>query len=233
MTDRLCQPYHLVRSDRRTLSLSLDRRGELTARAPRRMPVSEIERFIEQKSGWLQKKRDQLARRAADAASYSLKPDACLPYLGKEVRVEFASVARPVLCDGVLTLPRRGDALTHALRWLAQSAEAYLPPRVRLWAERMRVDPASVAFGHAKRRWGSMTGAGAMRLNIALMLCAPELIDYVIVHELAHRVHPNHSAAFHAYVQSVLPDAAARREGLKAVAVNLELLRPDAKEERE
>ena len=64
-----------------------------------------------------------------------------------------------------------------------------------------------------------------MRLNVALMHFSPQYIDYVVVHELAHRVHPDHSPAFHAYVESVLPGAGQLRKEMKNLSGYLTLLR--------
>mgnify|MGYP003294350676 CR=1 FL=1 len=79
----------------------------------------------------------------------------------------------------------------------------------------------------AKTRWGSMKSDGSLRLNAALMHCPPPLIDYVIVHELSHRVHMNHSPAFHAHTEKYLPDARQRRAALKQCGAYLTLLRPE------
>lgn len=74
----------------------------------------------------------------------------------------------------------------------------------------------SITYTAAKRRWGSMRADGCLRLNAALMHCPMALCDYVIVHELAHIVHPDHSPAFHALVRTTLPDADALRVRMRA-----------------
>lgn len=156
----------------------------------------------------------------------ALREGAELPYLGGTLRIAFYDDALPQALNGVLFLPCRGDPLTHALRWFTDNARERLIPRVTQWADCMAVYPASVAFGHAKMRWGSMASTGAMRLNIALLHCPPANVDYVIVHELAHRLHPDHSAAFHRCVASFLPNAPQLRAQMKDFAPYLSLLRP-------
>lgn len=218
--------YRLIRTDRRTLALTLDSQGALIARAPKGMPLGEIERFIQFKTPWIIQKQAALQRQAAAVQACTLNAGAKLPYLGGWLTVAYGANPRPVAQGGVLYLPQKGDPLRHALSWFYQSAQRELSPRVERWARRMKVYPQSLAFGHAKGRWGSMTSTGAMRLNIALLHCPPEAIDYVIVHELAHRVHPDHSPAFHAYVESVLPGGAALRKQMKSLSGYLSLLRP-------
>lgn len=224
MTDRPID-YRLVYSKRRTLGLTIDGEGVVIARAPAGMPLWRIESFIAEKTPWILKHQALITQRASLIGDCALNEGAELPYLGGTLKIAFCDEVHPKARDGVLLLPRRGDPLTHALNWFAENARERLLPRVALWADEMRVYPASVAFGHARKRWGSMSAAGAMRLNIALLHCPPANVDYVIVHELAHRLHPDHSSAFHHCVASFLPGAPQLRAQMKELAPYLSLLR--------
>ena len=82
----------------------------------------------------------------------------------------------------------------------------------------MGLQVKSIRYTAAKRRWGSMRADGCLRLNAALMHCPMELCDYVIVHELAHLPHPDHSPAFHALVRATLPHADALRARMRDFA---------------
>ena len=89
---------------------------------------------------------------------------------------------------------------------LAEQALTELPPRVRFFAERMGVTYGRITIRNQRGRWGSCSSAGNLNFNCLLMLAPPEVRDYVIVHELAHRKQMNHSAAFWEEVEKVLPD---------------------------
>lgn len=217
--------YELRRSNRRTLALTLDRQGRLIAHAPLRMPLRTIEAFILEKQDWIARKRQELSAAGSRMSGFSLEEGGCIPYLGGRVRISYDSVHRATMQDGVLTLPRTGRPAQHALNWLAEQARRELPAYVEKWSRRMQVYPTSLSFGYAKARYGSMTSDGRMRLNVALMHFPPQYIDYVVVHELAHRVHPDHSPAFHAYVESVLPGAGQLRKEMKTLSRYLTLLR--------
>lgn len=219
MTDLTAWPglsYRLIRSDRRTLSLGIDGEGALVVRAPRHMPLRGIEAFILQKRGWIEAKQAQAA--AVRLAPFVPEEGARLPWLGGELRLRPCAVPICVDFDGWLLLPRQGDPWTLLRAWRKRRAQEELGPRVHAWEDRMGLKARSVAYTCARRRWGSMSGAGALRLNAALMHCAPELCDYVIVHELAHIVHPNHSPAFHALVKTHLPQADGLRAHLRSAA---------------
>lgn len=217
--------YELRRSNRRTLALTLDRQGRLIAYAPLRMPLRTIEAFILEKQDWIARKRQELSAAGSRMSGFSLEEGGCIPYLGGRVRISYDSVRRATMQDGVLTLPRTGRPAQQVLNWLAEQARRELPSYVEKWSKRMNVYPTALSFGYAKARYGSMTSDGRMRLNMALMHFPPQYIDYVVVHELAHRVHPDHSPAFHAYVESMLPGAGQLRKEMKTLSGYLTLLR--------
>lgn len=98
---------------------------------------------------------------------------------------------------------------------LRQTAKALLPQRVAHYAAVMGVTPASVRITSAKTRFGSCSGKNGLCFSLYLMQYPQEAIDYVVVHELAHIRHHDHSPAFYAEVAKVLPDYKARTKLLK------------------
>ena len=94
---------------------------------------------------------------------------------------------------------------------LREEALRVLPERVRHFAARMGVSPASVRVTAARTRFGSCSAKNGLCLSLYLMQYPPEAVDYVVVHELSHILHKNHGPAFWACVAAVLPDYAARR----------------------
>ena len=98
---------------------------------------------------------------------------------------------------------------------LIRRAKEILPQRTSFWAERMGLYPTKIRITSARRRFGSCSSEGHICYSWRLMQYPPEVIDYVVVHELAHLKHMNHSPAFHALVAKYLPDHKARRALLK------------------
>ncbi|MCD8103830.1 MAG: M48 family metallopeptidase [Lachnospiraceae bacterium] len=98
-----------------------------------------------------------------------------------------------------------------------QAALSYLPQRVAYYAARMGVNYGRITIREQKTRWGSCSSAGNLNFNWKLMLVPPELLDYVVVHELAHRREMNHSPQFWAIVEKELPDYRERRRRLKEI----------------
>lgn len=98
---------------------------------------------------------------------------------------------------------------------LQQRAREILPARVEYYSRLMKLTPAAVKITAAKKRFGSCSGKNSLCFSCFLLLYPPAAVDYVVVHELAHIRHHDHSPAFHALVKQYLPDAEQRRKLLK------------------
>ena len=98
---------------------------------------------------------------------------------------------------------------------LAARAKRIIPERVAHFAPLVGVRCGNITIRSQRTRWGSCSSKGNLNFNCLLVLTPPEIIDYVVVHELCHLKEMNHSAAFWAHVERVIPDWAARRKWLK------------------
>ena len=107
------------------------------------------------------------------------------------------------------------------VRRLADEALSVIPPLVEKYARIMGVTYGRITIRNQKTRWGSCSSKGNLNFNCFLMLCDAELIEYVVVHELAHRKEMNHSPAFWAEVGKIIPDFKERKKRLKAVPIPL------------
>lgn len=114
------------------------------------------------------------------------------------------------------TSPRPEERFTEAeLRALAERLKSLLPERLQRWAALLGVSYGRVTVRNQKSRWGSCSAKGNLNFNCLLALAPPEVLDYVVVHELCHRKHLDHSPAFWAEVARVLPDYETRRRWLR------------------
>ena len=101
------------------------------------------------------------------------------------------------------------------IKELADRAVAYIPDRVAHFAPLVGVTYGRITIRNQRTRWGSCSSKGNLNFNCLLMLTPPEVIDYVVVHELCHRRQMNHSQRFWNEVARVLPDYAQQEKWLK------------------
>lgn len=92
------------------------------------------------------------------------------------------------------------------LRHMTEEARIIIPERVKYFAKIIGVTYGRITIRHQKTRWGSCSSSGNLNFNCMLMATSPELIDYVVVHELCHRKQMNHSPLFWKEVEEILPD---------------------------
>lgn len=107
------------------------------------------------------------------------------------------------------------------LNKLARLAGEVIPSKVAYYARLMGVTYGRITIRCQKTRWGSCSSKGNLNFNCLLMLAPPEVLDYVVVHELCHRLEMNHSAEFWRHVERVLPDYKTQRKWLKTMGGKL------------
>ncbi len=95
-----------------------------------------------------------------------------------------------------------------------------LPSRINHYAKKMNLHPSEIRYKRLRRRWGSCNSLGVVTFNTLMMQLSYEHIDYIIVHELAHLKHMNHSKEFHAFVGSILENEKKLRSELKEIRIN-------------
>lgn len=130
----------------------------------------------------------------------------CLEDGGVHITLAHENPAHPLLADELHTVLKL---------WFKKRARQIFPERVDFWAQRMNLTPRRVFVTAPLRQWGSCTAQNDIRLNWRLLLLPPEILDYVVVHELAHIPHKHHQPPFWACVASVMPDYLARRQTLR------------------
>lgn len=211
----MVQPDEIIRSNRKTLALSIDPFGRLIVRAPKNCGIERIFAFIREKEDWILRKKSETAGTGMrlppeDLHGYSflLLGETCKIFLDDKQNIRYEKE------NGRLYLPRK-NARKELTKGLKERAVEILTARTQSWAKRMGVDYASLTVNSAKTRWGSCSGKNDLRYSFRLLYTPMLIIDYVVVHELAHIRHKNHSRAFWAEVEKFIPDWKIRRAWLK------------------
>ena len=181
--------YILHRSHgRRRISLSIDERG-LRVGAPLRASLREIDNVLREHARWvLRKLADWTARRAPTRRWESGET---VFYLGLPLKLQIAAGPRAVLLAEPLLQVHTPDESPGAVaalaqHWLRGQALAHFQQRIEHFRTRITLEAVSVRLSNARSRWGSCHASGRISLNWRLIHMPPHLIDYVVVHELAH-----------------------------------------------
>jgi predicted metal-dependent hydrolase len=215
--------YHLRRSRRRTIGLTVDHRG-LRVGAPLRARMGDIERLIREHGRWVLDKLDSWQQRQA-ATQLDIREGTQIFLLGEPLTVGFCPQRqRGHHIDPAsrqLTLNTRQPPAEALRRALQAEARSLLAQRLAHHAARLGVPTPPLRLSSARTRWGSCNHRGAIALHWRLILMPLPVADYVVCHELAHLKEMNHGPRFWSIVASLCPDWQTRRRELRQIAEQL------------
>lgn len=211
--------FEVRRSSRRkTLELIVDRGGELVIAAPDDLEESVMSDFVREKRFWLYTKIAEKESRRHDVPPKEFVNGEGFPYLGRTYRLKLVDDqdAPLKLMNGRFRLRRElvADGRDVFIDWYTRHADAWLRSRVSEWAARMGVEAGGIDVRDLGFRWGSCSSSRVLNFHWATILLPVSVVDYVIVHELAHLTEPNHDEKFWMIVSSTLVDFADRKEWL-------------------
>ncbi len=208
------------------MTIRVKRDNSLSVSAPARTPRSEIMAFLLRRSDWVEDamEKNRISR------SHARSRISTIPYLGRELSTEVESgrTSGYRIEDDSVTFvvrgkwPQNGFIPPRLLEQFYRSeAKKYLQGRLDFYAAKMGLKVKTMRVKDVQSIWGSASVHGNVNFNYRLIFTPPEIVDYIVVHELSHFIHRNHSAAFHKEVGGILPDWYGRRKWLKENATLL------------
>jgi predicted metal-dependent hydrolase len=201
----------------RKAKLTIEADGSLRLRAATDVATEELTRFLASKRDWVYRKLAEKEVLQHDAVIKELVDGEGFLYLGRSHRLKLADDDGPVRLErGRLVLPStlasNGEA--RLIAWYQRCGEAWLRPRVGSWAERLRMEPGAIEVADLGHKWGSATAGRRVRIHWATLQLSPQLVDYVLAHELAHLREAHHGPAFWQLLARVMPDYDERKREL-------------------
>ena len=231
-------PFILRRSSkRRTIQIRINEEAQVLVAAPLRLEQNKIEGFIKQKADWIIEKRGKFEEHHRRLQKRKFEHSHEFLFLGKpyrllieedyvkRVHLKFDGDAWQVIVPTLSSIDER-QALIKAklIQWYRREAEEFLASRVFHYARLMGVEPKTIAVRTQKRVWGNCHyHTKTIHFNWQIIFSPKEVIDYVVVHELAHLIVPNHSANFWKNVEKILPDFKQHKEWLKKNSFDMTL----------
>jgi len=202
--------YELIRTKRKTIAIYVIE-GSIIVRAPVRTPVREIDAFVESKLLWIDKHIELWRKREEKRSAYKLDYGTAVLFLGNEYHINSGSG------DDIFCFPmglRTEQLRNRLIAFYKAQAQNIIVERVHYFSSLMGVRPSNIKIGSAKKSWASCSTSGRLIFAWRLITASTDAIDYVIVHELAHIKHMDHSYRFWNSVSEVIPDWKPRRKEL-------------------
>lgn len=186
---------HTVRKNMKRIILRLRKKHQIELSSSQ-VSNKKLEDFILSQKEWIVQQHLALKEPFLEGASFY--------YLCCAYTIRHHTLPLKIRGDTVYLNP--SNAKLQSDNFYKKTAQEFLPSRVEFWKNTMGLEFKSLRFHCAKRRWGSCNSNGVITLNPYIMKLSQEMIDYVVVHELAHLKQMNHSAAFYSIVQTYIPE---------------------------
>jgi len=221
--------YTIIRSNRKTLGLEIRPEKGLLIRAPKRISQQKIQEVIIKKSSWIIKKLEEVKEIKPEPKPLEFITGEEILYLGEYYKIkikEEKNCLRPkvlfkfdcflIIVDYNIKNEERRQIIRNALVvWYKNHAGLVINKRINIFKDRIGVEPALVRIKKQRKRWGSCSSMGNINFNWKLIMAPMSVLDYLVVHELAHLVHPNHSKEYWNLVELIISDYQDRQDWLK------------------
>ncbi|MCX8111387.1 MAG: M48 family metallopeptidase [Syntrophorhabdaceae bacterium] len=215
--------YRLIRSRKRkkTLSLKIDREGEVIIQAPYKTPLKEIDGFFREKIVWVEKKlAEHRAHKAKTNKIRGFEDGEGFFYLGYSYPLLFKdgkgfNGVRLVNGNFIIHRDFRDNAERFFVEWYKKTARELFQERADYYSKTLKLYPSGIKITSGLYRYGSCSGRDSISLSWRLIMAPLQIIDYVIVHELCHIKEKNHSYRFWNLMESIIPDYKERKKWLK------------------
>jgi len=221
--------YTLQRSQRKTASIYVERDGKVSVLVPEELSKAQIEELLESKRKWIYRNLAEWEDMNATRVHRDYVNGEGFLYLGRSYRLKLVDEqdAPLVLKDGYFCLLSNNGSAPNAdaafKNFYRDKGKCKIPERVAQYQARMGVEANAVKIMELKNRWASCTPEGNLNFHWKCMMAPASVLDYIVVHELAHLIHPNHTQAFWNEVDKVMPDYADRREWLRQNGAGMDL----------
>jgi len=219
-------PDLITRSNRKTLSLSILKDGQVIIKAPLKMSKEAIDKFVFEKQKWIREKIAYIEHNKE-------KFDDVMHYkkfllFGNEYTLKLANIKKIETSNTELTiyLPKetpKDKIMTKLKSWYKKTAKNILEERLNYICNLIKLKPNVFRISDSKGRWGACNSKGNISFNYRVVMLPPTVIDYVIIHELCHLVEMNHSRKFWNLVTSFLPNVDVQKRKIKEYSFLLSL----------
>jgi len=202
--------YELKKSSRKTTSIYIERDGTITVLAPEPYDMAKIEEILEAKRSWIYRNLAEWEDLNRTRVEREFVNGEGFPYLGSTYRLQIVDDANQELSltNGAFLLKKSSlsSARDKFIDFYKTKAKSRLPKHVEQYAKKMGLSPSGIRIQELKNRWASCSSDGMLNFHWRCMMAPLSALDYIVVHELAHLKHQNHTPEFWYEIEKVLPD---------------------------
>lgn len=212
-------PYDVIQTKReKTMQIFIEK-DRVEVRAPKSKDISEIRELLENRTSWIFNSQLKLKERKADVIS---SKDSLL-YLGKNIPYKINTLQKTeklILKNKIFQIFTKSKSISEKkikkmyFDWLLQKYTPYVEKKIDHFAKVLNVNPKGFQIRDLKSKWGSLTVSGHVHLNLHLLKTSKKMIDYVILHELAHLKINGHRHEFWRFLEKFMPDYEKRKKWL-------------------
>lgn len=212
--------YTLLRQSRKSIQLAFIAPDHLSIKAPMQVKETFVRELLMKKALWIGKQRQLLEQKALRNV---LQNDSTLYFKGKTLSLKIeVSLKKPSvhltdnhICVNLYRTYNDDDLKTLLLAWYRQQATIDLKKRSSYWSNKLAVTIKKITLKDQKTRWGSCSSLGNINYNWRIIMAPEETIDYLVIHEVAHRIFLNHSSDFWHLVEKHAPAYRSHKNWLK------------------
>ncbi|PUU93094.1 MAG: putative metal-dependent hydrolase [Halanaerobium sp.] len=223
--------FKIIRSSRKTIGIIVNADQELLVRSPKRTSIRQIKSLLTKKEDWIIKKLAKMSEIKAPPKTKDFISGETFLYLGKEFKLKLAAEVdlndiKVILEQDrmVVNYPaeleenkqkRKMAVRKRLISWYRSQAKIKINELINIHKNNLAVEPNKIVIKKQKKRWGSCSSKKNLNFNWKIIMAPIFVIEYLVVHELVHLIHPNHSKKFWQTVAEIIPDYEEKKEWLR------------------
>lgn len=198
--------YSIKYSKRKTISISIDEKGNILVKAPYNVTIGEIEEIVLKHSRWIDNKINQIK-------NYKQLPKDKILFLGEEKKIN-VNIQKDLKKEYVaftndefsVYVTNEEHVKIILKKYLVEVARNIIKNKINKYSMMLGVSPNTIRMKDTKTRWGSCSYANNLNFNYRLVMAREDVLEYVVLHEMCHIIHKNHSKEFYNLVGSIMKD---------------------------
>lgn len=228
--------YTLKRSKRKTIGITISSLGDVVVTSPYRVKIDVIEKVVKSKEVWIYKKLKEMEQRNKSIVTHKFVDGEQFKYLGQiyilkilnssdtKINVSIEDKYIEVKINKQLNDSFKSELIKISLiKWYREEARKIFKERTEYYGNILGVFPQKIFIKEQKTLWGSCSYKNNINYNWKVIMAPLDIVDYLVVHEMCHIIHKNHSKDFWNLVESIISDYKERRKWLREKGQTLEI----------